>query len=157
MKRITFLFLFISLISYGQIDSTYYYSSEKILKLYPKSRINPSHLYDNAKLIYEKYDIVVPYKLAIAQALLETGLGSTGVGKSKNNPFSINSSKGYVYYNNIEDGIRAYYFLIAKRYLRCKNLDELLRNFTNCNNLRYAETKQYEAGLIKQIKRWDKY
>ena len=151
-KVITFTLLFLSIISYSQIDSLYYENSKTILKNYKKSRITAEQLYNIANEVNDSLGIVVPYELAISQALLETGLGSTGVGKNRNNPFSINSSKGYRYYDKIEDGIRAYYYLMARRYLKCRTYEQLLTNFVNCNNKRYAEYKGYENDLKNQIK-----
>ena len=87
--------------------------------------------------------------LAIAQAILETSLGNSGVGKTRNNPFSINSKKGYKNYLLIEDGVMDYYYFISKRYLRCKTIDELLNNFTNCSGKRYAKDTSYEKRLKK--------
>ena len=133
--------------AFGQIDSTYYYNSKKILDKYPKSRIKAEHLYNSAKKIYEEKGIIVPYKLAISQAILETSLGNSGVGKSRNNPFSINSKKGYKRYDLIENGVLDYYYFISNRYLYCKTLDQLLINFTNCSNKRYAQDRSYEKRL----------
>jgi flagellum-specific peptidoglycan hydrolase FlgJ len=136
--------------AYGQIDSTYYYNSKKILEKYPKSRIKAEDLFESAKKIYDEKGIIVPYKLVITQAIIETSLGTSGVGKTKNNPFSLNSKEGYRKYELIENGILAYYYFISNRYLNCKTVEQLLNNFTNCKGKRYAQDKRYEKRLKKQ-------
>jgi len=153
MRKILLLFiLFCSFKTYSQIDSTYYYNSARILEHYPKSQITAEDLYDNAIKVYDSLDIIVPYELAISQAIIETSLGNEGVGKKKNNPYSINSKKGYVKYNSIKEGVEAYYFIIASSYLSCSSLTKLLNNFVNCSKRRYAITKKYETKLRKQVK-----
>ncbi len=146
MKKILFTILFTILfvnISFSQIDSTYYYKCEKILKSYPKSKITASDLYNANLITYEKHNIVVPLELAISQAIVETSLGNTGVGKSRNNPYSINSHKGYKKYQNITEGVLEYYDIMARTYLRCRNTEQLLRNFKNCKGGKYATSNKY--------------
>lgn len=136
----------------AQIDSTYYYEAKKILVSFPKSKISAEDLYNSAVEVYAKDSIVVPYELAIAQAITESSLGNAGVGKHRNNPFSINSKKGYLYFKTMADGVLAYYYFVSKKYLRCKSLSQLLNRFTNCQNKRYASDRLYEVKLKKRIK-----
>jgi hypothetical protein len=49
----------------------------------------------------------------------------------------------------VEDGIQAYFDLIAKNYLVGKTASDLLNNFVNSNNQRYA-TGNYETS-VRQI------
>jgi len=93
MKKLLLPIIIICVSAYSQIDSSYYYNSKKILEKYPKSRIRAEHLYNSTKIIYEEKGIVVPYKLAMTQAILESSLGNSGVGKTRNNTFNINSKK----------------------------------------------------------------
>lgn len=150
-KLITLMMLVTSAVCFSQVDSTYYYNAKRILDNYPKSRIKPEFLYDSAVKTYNENSIVVPYELAIAQSIIETSLGNTGVGKSKNNPFSINSKNGYINYATIEEGISAYYSRLSKNYLKNKTLDQLLKKFTNNIGKRYASDKLYETRLRKRI------
>lgn len=143
--------MLLSISSYSQIDSTYYFNSKKILEHYPKSKINAEDLYSIAIEINDEFGIIVPYELALGQAIIETGLGAVGVGKTRNNPYSINSKKGYVRYSTVKDGIRGYYRIMARRYLNCKTQEQLLKNFVNCSKRRYASFVGYEIKLKKQI------
>jgi hypothetical protein len=151
-KLITLMMLVTSAVCFSQVDSTYYYNAKKILDKYPKSRIKPEFLYDSAIKAYNDHCVVVPYELAIAQSIIETSLGNTGVGISKNNPFSINSKNGYVVYSTIEEGILAYYDKLSIYYLKNKTMEQLLKNFTNNIGKRYASDKLYETRLRKRIK-----
>lgn len=150
---LTITILLLSIISYSQIDSTYYYNSKKVLEKFPKSRITAEDLYISAVETYDKQGIIVPYKLAISQAIIETSLGNTGVGLTRNNPFSINSKKGYIKYDNITDGTKAYYLYISLNYLKCKSIVDLMKKFKNCNNKRYASDPKYENRLRKIYKK----
>lgn len=149
-KIISLLLILISVSAFSQVDSTYYERSVKVLEKFPKSRVTAEDLYTSAKIVYEEQGIVVPLELAIAQAIIETSLGGAGVGKTRNNPYCINSKKGYVKYNNVVDGVLAYYRLIASRYLKCNSVDSLLKNFKHCQGYRYASSKVYETTLKKQ-------
>lgn len=150
MRNLILIFILtISLNMNAQVDSTYYQNAKEILLKYPKTRVTAEHLYNSAKTAYDETGIVVPYKLAISQAIIETSLGNTGVGIKKNNPFSLNSPNGYIYYKDIEFGVLAYYRKMTKTYLKCKTIDQLLINFVNCNNQRYATTPLYEGRLRK--------
>lgn len=151
MKK-TLFFLFTTIVvntSFSQIDSTYYLKCVKILKKYPKSRIKASDLYNASLKTYEKHNIVVPAELAIAQAIVETSLGNSGVGKSRNNPYSINSRKGYKRYKLISDGVLEYYDMMARNYLRCRSTEQLLQNFKNCKGGKYATSNKYLPYLRK--------
>ena len=155
MKKLILLILFTT-ISYGQVDSIYYFNSQKIIEHYPKSRITAEDLFEIASEVNDSLGIIVPYELALSQAVIETSLGSSGVGKSKNNPYSINSSKGYRKYSTMKEGIRVYYYLIAKRYLKYRTKEQLLQNFVNRSKNRYASDSNYELKLRKQIKFFQK-
>lgn len=142
--------MLISISSFAQVDDKYYINSKKVLENY-KSKITAEDLYSVAVEVENSTGILVPYELAIAQAILETSLGNAGVGKTRNNPYSINSKRGYVRYKTIKEGIRAYYNIMARKYLKCRTQEQLLKNFVNCNNRRYASFVGYELKLRKQI------
>lgn len=103
----------------------------------------------------ENYNVDVPVRLALAQAHLESGFGSSDLAKQKNNPYSIRSGRTYATYKNIDDGVKAYYKLIASRYLKCKSIDQLLKNFTTCEGYRYAGSRNYEIKLKNQMNKYD--
>lgn len=129
----------------------YYNEAKEILKKYPKSKITAEDLYQSAAKVYQESGIIVPVKLAISQGIMETGLGTMGVGKSRNNPYSIYSSKnkGYKNFTTLQKGIESYYYLISSNYLIKKTVDELLVKFVNKNNKRYASDLNYEKKIRK--------
>lgn len=158
MKKLIILLLLSSpFMGIGQIDSTYFHKCENILKHYPKAKVTASMLYNSALRVYEETSIEVPYDLALVQCLFETDFGSTGVGKTRNNPYSINSSKGYRRFDTMEEGVYAYYSLISRKYLQCRTKEQLLQNFVNCSRRRYAGESWYEGVLRKQLKKWERY
>ncbi len=101
------------------------------------------------------YNVDVPVTLALAQAYLESGFCSSKLSKQKNNPYSLKSGRSYATYTTLEVGITSYYKIIAKRYLKCKTIDQLLKNFSTCEGYRYAGSKDYEWKLRNQIQSYD--
>lgn len=106
---------------------------------------------------YDSTGILLPVELALAQAQWESGMGLKGRSPI-NNPYNVGEyDNGTVlWFDNTFDGIQAYYYLMTRNYLKCKSLDMLFKNFTNCAGHRYASA-QYELHVPKQyyyIKRW---
>lgn len=100
---------------------------------------------------YDSTGVILPVELALAQAQIESSMGTKGR-SPKNNPFNVGETdKGTtMWFENTFDGIQSYYFYMCKTYLRCKSLDILFKNFTNCNNRRYASSPDYEKQVSKQ-------
>jgi hypothetical protein len=117
-----------------------------------RTPIKPAMLSLAAYNVYDSLGILVPLELVLAQATLESSMGTKG--KSPiNNPFNVGEydSGTVLWFENTFDGIQSYYFLIAKNYLKCKSLNTLLKNFTNCNGKRYASSLSYEVKLTNEI------
>ncbi len=103
-----------------------------------------------ARNTYDSTGTLVPVELALLQAQIETSMGRAGR-SPENNPFNVGeTSKGTtMWFNSTFEGTQAYYFLIAKNYLRCKTVEELLMNFSNCSGHRYAE-EEYEIKVSSE-------
>lgn len=61
----------------------------------------------------ECYDLIVKKDIkhptiVLAQAILETNVGTTGVGKTHYNIFGFKTSKGYIRFNSYEESIEYY-------------------------------------------------
>lgn len=118
-------------------------------------------LANGAKLAYNTTGNLVPPELALAQLALEGGIGNKNVNirpiRTKN-PFNVgNTSQKNKNFASVQDAINSYFTLIAKNYLsKDKNVNDLLNNFVNLKNNRYAnENPNYENDLktiIKNIK-----
>ena len=106
-----------------------------------------------AKRAFDRYKNFVPAELALSQLTLEGGIGNADVNsraiKTKN-PFNVgNVDTGLnVYESNVQMGINKYYDLIAKDYIgKGKTAKDLLTNFVNKDNQRYASAQNYEETL----------
>tara|TARA_Y100000389_G_scaffold203676_1_gene252978 strand:- start:931 stop:1509 length:579 start_codon:yes stop_codon:yes gene_type:complete len=111
-----------------------------------------------AKKTYIKKGILIPLELVLSQAQMESHMGTKGK-SCVNNPFNVGEydHRTALKYYKIEEGVQAYFNLIASDYLSTKEIDELLQNFTNSEDKRYASSKSYERKIKKQFKFIKKY
>lgn len=100
---------------------------------------------------YDSTGIILPVELALAQAQIESSMGTKGR-SPKNNPYNIGETDNgtTMWFENTFDGVQAYYFYMCRTYLKCKSLDLLFKNFTNCSNRRYASSTDYEKQVSNQ-------
>lgn len=106
----------------------------------------------SARKAFVRYQRYVPAELALAQLAAEGGIGNPDTNSRPirtKNPFNVgNTDSGTnVYKNTVEEGIDTYYSLIAKNYLgKGKTANDLVKNFVDKDNLRYAGPK-YEDSV----------
>ena len=120
--------------------------------------IDGSMMANAAKRVFDLYHKYLPPELALAQLELEGGLSTNPQDKPirTNNPFNVgNTTDGKIkMFQSKEDGINAYYDLIARNYLGGgKTAKDLISNFVNKDGEKYADTGAYEAQLNKLIPR----
>lgn len=120
--------------------------------------IKSDMLYNSAKKVYDSTGVIVPIELVLSQAQWESGMGLRGR-SPKTNPFNVGEYGDctVIRFKTTEEGIEAYYYLMATKYLKCKTVDELLSDFVNCDGYRYAYGKKYESRVKNQyyfIKKW---
>jgi hypothetical protein len=117
-------------------------------KKFQKSPIKGFMLSTSAKDVYLITGIFLPVELALAQAQLESGMGVKGRSPDTN-PFNVGEydSGTKMYFNNTYEGVKAYYKYMTKDYLKCRPIDILLKNFTNCGGFRYAHSPDYETRV----------
>lgn len=111
-----------------------------------------------ARTTYDSTGIIVPLELALSQAQWESGMGLKGK-SPKNNPYNVGEwDRGtMIRFKSTEEGVQAYFNLIAKDYLHGKSMDQLLLNFVNISGHRYASAEDYEVRVgktCKTIKNW---
>jgi hypothetical protein len=115
-------------------------------------------LSDCAKETYIEKGILIPLELVLSQAQMESHMGTKGK-SCVNNPFNVGEydHRTALKYYKTEEGVQAYFNLIASDYLSTKEVDELLQNFTNSEDKRYASSRSYERKIRKQFKFIKKY
>jgi hypothetical protein len=108
---------------------------------------------NGAKNAFERYGKYVPPELALAQLVVEGGIGNRNPNirpiKTKN-PFNVGNvdNGSNVQYGNVQNSINVYYNLIAKNYLgKGKSANDLVTNFVNHSGNRYATEQKYEKML----------
>ena len=137
----------------------------KICDLFIRTRqpnplgITGKMLSEAAKNAFTKYHKYVPPELALAQLTTEGGIGDQNIHNvpvSTRNPFDVaNTETSSKTFPSVQDGINAYYDLIARRYLgNGKTSNDLIYNFVNKDNQRYASSINYEkviSSIAKQV------
>jgi hypothetical protein len=108
-----------------------------------------------ARTAFERYHKYVPPVLALAQLVTEGGIGNANPQSRPirtRNPYNVgNTDNGSnVSHNSVESGIQTYYDLMARNYLgNGKTASDLIQNFVNKDNQRYASAGNYEQVLNK--------
>ena len=137
----------------------------KICDLFIRTRqpnllgITGDMLAEGAKNAFQKYYKYVPPELVLAQLVAEGGIGNGDINSRPiitKNPFNISntetSNKTFV---SVQDGINEYFNLISRRYLGSgKTSNDLIYNFVDKNNQRYATAETYEkvvSSIAKQV------
>ncbi len=141
---------------------------EKICDAYIQKRqpnplgITGRMMANSAKNAYLRYHKFVPAELALAQLVVEGGIGNKDLNSRPirtRNPFNVGNvdSGANVTHTTVQDGIDAYYYLIAKSYLgNGKTAKDLVNNFVNRNDDRYATNRNYESmisSIAKDVNR----
>jgi hypothetical protein len=127
-------------------------------KQFEKSPIKGFMLSTCAKDAYLITGIFLPVELALAQAQLESSMGTKGRSPDTN-PFNIGeyNSSTVMTFPSTYEGVKAYYKYMTSDYLKCRPIDLLLKNFTNCGGYRYAGSPDYEKRISELYFSIEKY
>lgn len=101
-----------------------------------------------AKLTWQRYGVVIPVELALAQAQLETRLGTGGRAGHRTNPYNIGEwdNATMLGFKTTEQGIMAYYELLASRYFTGGRTEEdLFIRFIDKEGYYYATAEYGQA------------
>jgi hypothetical protein len=122
------------------------------------SAITGDMMANAAKSAFVNYHKYVPPELALAQLALEGGLSQDAKARPirTNNPFNVgNTATHSKTFTSVQDGINAYYDLIARDYLgKGRTANDLVHNFVNKDDQNYSGSTDggYEQ-LLAQIAR----
>jgi peptidoglycan hydrolase-like protein with peptidoglycan-binding domain len=138
-------------------QSAYSEICDKFIRTRPPNLlgIRGEMLTQGAKNAFQMYHKYVPPELALAQLATEGGIGNSDP-KSRpirtKNPFNVGNvdTGANSYKGTVQQGIDTYYNLIARNYLvKGKTASDLVNNFVNKDNQRYATEGDYERVLNK--------
>lgn len=115
-------------------------------------------LADAARNTYITTGKFVPIDLALSQAQMESHMGTRGR-NPKTNPYNVGEfdSGTKNRFKNTQDGVNAYYNLMANDYLSKSTPDDLMYSFVNKNGNRYASNTDYEKLVGQQRQYINKY
>ena len=145
-----------------------YKTYSEICDIFLKSRkpnflnITGDMMASSAKRTFEKYNKYVPAELALGQLAAEGGIGNpdpNSLPVKTKNPFNVGNTDdgGTINHSSTQSGIDAYYDLIAKDYIgKGRTAQDLIDNFVNHKNSRYAETPNYEKVVMSIAKQVNK-
>ena len=130
------------------VDLTQHY----IDSVAPNSGLRALILVENC----EKYGI--PITFTLAQGEVESHFGTTGLAFRTNSVWNVGAFDSYSYseiqhkFNNPNDSVIPYLDLLVNNYLPSKTVEDLLENFVDINDNRYASDPHYETKLSTKIK-----
>lgn len=131
----------------------------------PNAGITGDMISKGAIMAWEKYKKYIPPELSLGQLAAEGGLSkdSKDIPIFTNNPYNIGNTdeavklKKYKYFPTKQDGVNAYFKLIATNYLvKGKTANDLINNFVNKNGHAYASGGEYEklvASVAREVKK----
>lgn len=142
----------------GNVNASTWLDYEKDAQLYldrdvfKGTPIVGSDLSAAAKKTYERTKKYIPVEIALAQMQGESSMGTKGR-SPKTNPYNVGEfdKKTTITYKTKQEGIQAYYDLIADDYLiEGVGLGDLLGDFVNKDGNRYATNPEYEKYMRTQ-------
>lgn len=154
MKKLVILFsIFIVNICNAQISKQLLINevNSYIKTIAPTSKLTGECIVD--KCLYYNIDIV----FVLAQGQIESHYGTTGTAKNTNSVFNIGAYDGHSAskqcrngfgFNHPDDSVEPYLKVLINDYLvNGKTEHDLMNNYVNYLNMRYASNKNYERML----------
>lgn len=150
IKKVIFLVLcFINYHAFGQ-ELLITEVDNYIKQVAPTSKLSGKIIVDNCL----KYNIDIIFVLAQGQA--ESHFGTKGTAKYTNSVFNVGAYNGHSAntqrkngfgFNHPDESVEPYILLLINNYLVNKTTNDLLYNYVNKYNMRYASNPEYEKFL----------
>ena len=132
-------------------------TNDYISQNFPKSKLTGEALVTAC----EKHDFDICF--ALAQAEIESGLGTAGKAKRTNSPWNVHAwdsrsaqqmnKMGYGY-SHPDQSIEPYIELVKSNYLGTKRtIHDLMKNYVTFSGKRYASNPNYETALKRTYQR----
>lgn len=153
MKKLIILFsIFIVNICNAQISKQLLINevNSYIKTIAPTSKLTGECIVD--KCLYYNIDII----FVLAQGQIESHYGTAGTAKNTNSVFNIGAYDGHSAstqrkngfgFNHPNDSVEPYLKVLINDYLVNKTTNDLLYNYVNKYNMRYASNPEYEKFL----------
>ncbi len=129
-------------------------------EIFKGTSIKGKELAKAAQIAFVTTGHFIPVEFALAQLQFES-MGGTKGRSAKNNPFNVGEFDDgtTLTFNEPQEGLNAYFGLIAQDYLGDHNtLDGLLSDgFINKSGNRYASDPEYEQKIFKQMMFIDRF
>lgn len=132
-------------------------TNQYISQSFPKSKLTGEALVAAC----EKHDFDICF--ALAQAEIESGLGTAGKAKRTNSPWNVGAYDGRSAqtmnklgygYSHPDQSIEPYIELVKTKYLGTKRtIHDLMRRYTTLSGHRYASDPNYESSLKRTYRR----
>jgi len=112
-----------------------------------------------AQQVWKEYGVLIPVELALAQAQMETKMGTGGRSGHHTNPYNLGewADRTTLRFKTTEYGVMAYYDLLARRYLTGgKTVEDLYTKFIDKDGYLYAPI-EYGPAIkkhVNQVKWW---
>ena len=136
---------------YNELELKYWHSKSELIDEVQKYIDTNSKESDLSAIVLvnacEEYKVDI--RFVLAQGLLESHFGTKGLATKTNSVWNVFDSKVY---KHPDQSVRPYLKLLTERYLVNKIEVDLLENFVDVNEKRYAEYPKYEQELKIKLK-----
>jgi len=150
-----------TVIKIEKTPTEYEMGANKYLSRFKGSPMTGRMLDEAHSMAMNKYNIDVPLELSLSQGQFESHFGTDKNPNRDfiNNPYNVGAEDegNKQSFKSTQDGVNAYYDLMARKYLNKARPEDLTVNFVNDDGKRYASDPDYESKIRNQMDFVKKY